>query len=89
MVLPKLLSAFTEGRAGGDMPSRYPKDIASMDSDTMIYAAAARQDVDEWKTPHETPSLLFFTRMEEKKNSPEYQKELSDLLTRKFREFFP
>jgi hypothetical protein len=47
------------------------------------------QDVNDWPPTQETPSLLFFTRMEERKQTPEYQRELSELLTRKFREFFP
>lgn len=52
-------------------------------------AAQLEQDVDEWRPNHETPSLLFFAAAEERKASPEFQRELSDRLTRKFREFFP
>jgi hypothetical protein len=49
-------------------------------------APAARPEphVDEWRARQETPSLLSFTNRE--KPSPE---EISELLTRKFREFFP
>lgn len=75
------------------------KDIASRDSDLM-YAATSKppfpgpptarehvtsRDVDEWGDhTHETPSLLFFARREERA-----ARELSELLTRKFREYFP
>jgi len=45
---------------------------------------AGNQGVDDWMPTHETPSLLFFAEMEERN-----QRELSDHLTRKFREFFP
>jgi len=69
------------------------KDIASNDSDSMTrVATAARTEpgVDEWKPTqagHETPSLLSFTRREE--SVEETHGDISELLTRKFREFFP
>jgi hypothetical protein len=60
----------------------------------MKYAAARTlpfqgrpKDVDEWGTAHpshETPSLLFFAKREERA-----ARELSELLTKKFREYFP
>ncbi len=65
--------------------------LPPQDSDTMTRSAAARPEprVDEWKPNHETPSILSFTAMEERKASPEYQREHSELLSRKFREAFP
>ena len=48
---------------------------------------AGNQGVNEWESAresHETPSLLFFAKMEERQ-----KRELSENLTRKFREFFP
>ncbi len=50
------------------------------------WMAHSREDTER---THETPSLLHFAMMEERRQSPEYQRELSDLLTRKFREYFP
>ena len=63
------------------------KDIASYDCDSMTrHAAAAKMEppVDEWKTLHETPSLLFFTEKEEEAQ----EKILVDFLNKKFREVF-
>ena len=62
-----------------------------MNSDPMLQTATTNQDAHEWPDHpgHEASTLLFFTRMEERKASPEYQRELSELLTRRFREFFP
>jgi len=51
--------------------------------------AAATEPVNDWKPNHETPTLLAFTGRigtEPPRLSPE---ELSELLTRKFREIFP
>jgi hypothetical protein len=55
-------------------------------------ATAARTEpgVDEWEPAqagHETPSLLSFTTREE--SVEETREDISELLTRKFREFFP
>ena len=47
-------------------------------------ASRTESSVNEWKARQETPSILFFT--DRKKPS---QGEISDMLTRKFREFFP
>ncbi len=66
------------------------------DSDSMTRtAAAARLEprVDEWPSHHETPSLLSFTNREDKEGAAAKDEgipdNLSELLTRKFREFFP
>jgi hypothetical protein len=52
-------------------------------------AARPEPQVNDWKRTlksiHETPSLLSFTNKEEE-DKPE---NLSELLTKKFREFFP
>ena len=56
-----------------------------MNSDSMTSAAPAdtkEPHVDDWKARQETTSLLSFTRKEP-------PPEISELLTRKFREFFP
>jgi hypothetical protein len=53
-------------------------------------AASPEPQVNDWKRTlksiHETPSLLSFTNKEKEKPNPE---NLSELLTKKFREFFP
>jgi hypothetical protein len=51
-----------------------------------IPAAQPATDANEWKPRHEAPALLSFTGGRFVIKS---QDELSDLLTRKFREFFP
>jgi hypothetical protein len=58
-------------------------------NDSMTRAAARPESpVDDWLPSHETPSLFFFAEQEERTERLA-REELSDLLTRKFREFFP
>ena len=48
--------------------------------------AATPREVNDWKPTQETPSLLLFTGG---RLAVKTEEELSELLTRKFREFFP
>lgn len=72
------------------MPSVCPQDIASS-CDYMTNAvpvAKPEPEINDWSPSHETPTLHSFAQGGPL--SPESQeKELSEMLTRKFREFFP
>ncbi len=70
------------------MPSNILKDIASGYSDCMpnaVPAAKTKRVVNDC-SGHETPTLLSFTDNRDKHSDA---RETEELLTRKFREFFP